>query len=56
MGAKIYDKAVDETQYEVGDEVFVFHPPGLLEVGRSYRRLGEDRTSSTLSSVESRTF
>jgi hypothetical protein len=34
VAAKVYDKAVDETQYEVGDEVFVFHPPGLLEVGR----------------------
>jgi transposase InsO family protein len=30
--AKVCDKAVDETQYEVGEEVFAFLPPGLLEV------------------------
>jgi hypothetical protein len=35
--AKLFDKAVDETQYEVGDEAFVFHPPGVLEVGKKLR-------------------
>jgi hypothetical protein len=34
VAAKVYDKAVDETLYEVADEVFVLTPPGLLEVGR----------------------
>jgi hypothetical protein len=34
VAAKVYDKSVDETQYELGDEVFVFHPPGLLGFGR----------------------
>jgi Integrase zinc binding domain/Integrase core domain len=31
---RIYDRAVRETQYEVGDTVFVFHPPGLIDKGR----------------------
>jgi hypothetical protein len=37
VAAKLIDKAVDETPFEVGDEVFVIHPPGLLEVGKKLR-------------------
>jgi hypothetical protein len=33
VAAKINDNAVDETQFKVGDEMLVFHPPGLLAVG-----------------------
>jgi hypothetical protein len=31
---RVYDRAVRETQYEVGETVFVFNPPGLIEKGR----------------------
>jgi transposase InsO family protein len=53
VAAKVYDKAVDETQYEVGDEVFVFHPPGLLEVGRKLQApwRGPYRVDAKLSQV-----
>jgi hypothetical protein len=34
VAAQVYDKAVAESKYKVGDAVFVTHPPGLLEVRR----------------------
>jgi hypothetical protein len=31
---RVYDRAVKETSFAIGERVFVFHPPGLIEEGR----------------------
>jgi transposase InsO family protein len=35
--ARHYDRAVDETMYQEGDRVLVYHPPALTERGRKLR-------------------
>ena len=37
QAAKYYDKAVEETTYDVGDRVLIYHPPGEVEKGPKLR-------------------